>query len=464
MKKNIFKDIYAGTPEVAKKAIGLIPFSLRMGKNYRKISSFLQISQYWSKEKIEKYQRSTLQEVLSHAYHKVPFYKDLFDSVSFNPNNFTNSDFERLPILSKDSVFDNFERMKCIDNNPFNSYMGVTGGTTGKPLSILFEMKTPFIEWAFIHSLWSRAKYAPDCKRLTVIGIPFKDHKGVDYKIEPFHNELQLSILNLDQKLHNLLDAITKFEPSFIYGYPSAVSILASRLEADGSILHGIRGILCGSENYSENQIALIERVFGSKYYSWYGQTEKVVLAGWCEHSREYHILPEYGFAELIDENDNVINESGVVGEIVGTGFFNRAMPLIRYRTGDLAEYACFDTCECGRNHKRLKKIVGRRNNEYLVGTNYERIPLSLVDTQQKAFENVYQMQFKQTEKGRASLFILNNRKIHPVEVNDIRETLNIQLCGKVTFDVKLVEELEKTGLGKTKICIQNVEVDFHAQ
>jgi phenylacetate-CoA ligase len=458
MKKNIFKNVYAKLPDVVKQCVGYVPFSIRMGRNYRETLSFLRSSQYWPTEKIDQYQFEKLKETLAYAYLKVPYYKDSLKALLSNPDEFSIENFERLPILSKDEVFDNFERLKSIDCTSFNSYTGVTGGTTGKPLTILFEIKTPFIEWAFIHSLWSRINYSPSCKRLAVANIPLKDDQEVNYKIDPFHNELQLSILNLDKKMELLFKAINRFKPKFIYGYPSAISLLAARLEMDGLSLDGIQGILCGSENYSDNQVALIERVFNCTFYTWYGQTEKVVLAGWCEHAQEYHIMPEYSYAELIDENNNVIREPGVVGEIIGTSFINNAMPLIRYRTGDMGQYAAFDTCVCGRNQKRLKKIIGRRNNDYLVGMNNERIPLSLIDTQQKAFTNVYQMQFKQTEKGHTTLFLQNNRKISSNDVQSIKNSLNVQLIGKIMFDVILVEELEKTKLGKTKICVQSIK------
>ena len=62
-------------------------------------------------------------------------------------------------------------------------------------------------------------------------------------------------------------------------------------------------------------------------------------LAGECECSKNYHIFFEYGYFELVDENGNVIEDANKQGEIVVTSFEMTAMPLIRYKTGDFAEY-----------------------------------------------------------------------------------------------------------------------------
>ena len=83
------------------------------------------------------------------------------------------------------------------------------------------------------------------------------------------------------------------------------------------------------------------------------GTNERAAAIGTCEHG-SYHILSDYGVVELLALEDGS-------KEIVGTGFFNSAMPLFRYRTGD-AVIPTVDgtTCPCGRALPLVQQIVGR--------------------------------------------------------------------------------------------------------
>jgi phenylacetate-CoA ligase len=97
-----------------------------------------------------------------------------------------------------------------------------------------------------------------------------------------------------------------------------------------------IRAALLGSEGCTPEQREVIEEAFRTRVYTWYGHSERVILGGECEHTTDYHQFPDYGWLEILDEQGNEV-AVGERGEIVGTGFLNRVMPLIRYRTGDYA-------------------------------------------------------------------------------------------------------------------------------
>ena len=90
-----------------------------------------------------------------------------------------------------------------------------------------------------------------------------------------------------------------------------------------------LKGILCGSERLTEPQRAVLESVFGCRAYSWYGHSERVVLAAEGRRSKHYYFVPQYGYAEFGPPNADGLRE------VIGTSFHNFAMPLIRYRTGD---------------------------------------------------------------------------------------------------------------------------------
>src|SRR5262249_886460 len=133
-------------------------------------------------------------------------------------------------------------------------------------------------------------------------------------------------------------------------------------LKESGKAFPPIKGMLCSSEQLYDFQKRLFHDVFGDdvRMFVHYGHYEMAALAGFCEYTSDYHVLPQYGFAELLDRNDNPVTTPGEVGEIVATSFIMHATPFIRYRTQDLAVFGGFGCDKCGRPYQIWKKIEGR--------------------------------------------------------------------------------------------------------
>jgi phenylacetate-CoA ligase len=446
-------------PEIFLKSLSLLPFSWRVGRSYSTTRKLLEKSQWLSEKDQKDAQFKRLKKLLIFCYKQVPYYKDMFNKISFDPIAFRSiSEFEKIPLLSKKDVFINFKRLQSYNVNYFNSYTGHTGGTTGHPLKLLFSIRSHFEEWAFIHALWRRAGFSPEFRRVACLGVPFKNNKAASWKYNHLHSELQLSPLHMEDKnLDEYVKMIMRFKAKFIYGLPSALTTLAEFILKKKNRISGIRSVLCGSENISANQREILGQAFDAKVYSWYGQTEKVVLGGECEFSSEYHVFPEYGYTEIIDDRKNLIKSHGQIGEIIGTGFINLAMPLIRYRTGDYGEYSNGD-CVCSRKYPRIKNLIGRRDNDYFYDKDKEHILLSAINTQKGVYGNISQWQFVQEKPGKVCVNILVNPIIKPQDIKEIQNDLNFQGNGRIHFNVAVVENLIKTELGKTKAIIQHIK------
>ena len=115
-------------------------------------------------------------------------------------------------------------------------------------------------------------------------------------------------------------------------------------------------GLIYGLLTYGDD----IEKAFRARVFTTYGHGEKCICAAQCEHTKNYHVWPTYGYFELLDEDGNEVKGVGQVGEIVGTGFINTTVPFIRYRTGDRATYVSDHCEECGREHVTIRDINGR--------------------------------------------------------------------------------------------------------
>ena len=114
------------------------------------------------------------------------------------------------------------------------------------------------------------------------------------------------------------MEALEEYDPVALQTYPSAVLFLAGMLDSQGrrygsasSSPRKLRAIVTSSETLLPEQRKLIERVFGCRVFDWYGSFERVAAIGTCEHGN-YHLLSDYGHAEILD------SEQG--GEVIGTG------------------------------------------------------------------------------------------------------------------------------------------------
>lgn len=127
-------------------------------------------------------------------------------------------------------------------------------------------------------------------------------------------------------------------KPSVLRGYPSGVMRLAKYIiDNKCNLSFNLKGIYLTSEAFSEDDSAFVQKVFRCKVYGQYGHTEASVFAI-SKDGSSYFCSPFYGFTEVVDKHGNHV-KLGEVGEVVVTGFLNVAMPFIRYKTGDMAEY-----------------------------------------------------------------------------------------------------------------------------
>src|SRR6185295_20155978 len=104
--------------------------------------------------------------------------------------------------------------------------------------------------------------------------------------------------------------AACAYKPRWLRCYPSSGHLFAQFLEETGRPFPPLEGILCASENLYESQKALMSRVFGTRVFSHYGHYELAVLAGFCEHRDTYHVLPQYGYAELRAPDGSAVRDA----------------------------------------------------------------------------------------------------------------------------------------------------------
>ena len=324
-----------------------------------KFKKFLAQSQWYDEERLLEYQCQRLRHLLKHCYENVPYYTEIFDKNRLKPDDIkTIEDLKLLPILTKECVRNNFNKLMAKKVKKFDPIVSHTSGSTGTALEFYLDRDTNILEFATIWRFWNWTGYRFGDKFADLRGRVIQGKKPwmIDYRLR----SLNLSSFRLTRDVvKDYATQLRKFKPKIIRGYPSSISLFAKWLQEDGIDDIQPVAVVTSAETLLAPQRQDIEEVFNCKVYDWYGIMERVAAIGQCEYGN-YHINSEYGIVEILDENGNPV-QNGERGEIIATSLHNHAMPFIRYRTNDLA-VADDDgkKCECGRGLPLVKSIFGR--------------------------------------------------------------------------------------------------------
>jgi len=376
----------------------------------------------------------------------------------------TPADLARLPILQKEEVRRDAESMLAVPRTEVDEVM--TGGTSsGVALSFYLDRDRSVKEWAYLTHLWQRAGYQLG-DRLAVLGYRGVTHlsnpTAKPWAWEPGTRELRLSPFRMvPPVMDDYLELIGRFRIAFVYGYPSAISILAGHARNVGwSPPPTLKGVLLMSESIRPFQREAIREGFGPvPVLSCYGLSEKVAIAGEIPgHPGEYEFEPLYGSTELVNASGAPVTVPGEQGRLVGTGFVSMGMPLVRYDTGDLATAVAFPSVDnCWR--LRVTDIVSCYWQEYLVTREGGLItPVVLYDDNLL----VREFQFVQHEPGRATLRVVAAQGVGPGELDTFLHKVNRQAHGLMSVTMETVDEIPLTPRGKRVMVEQYLDLsDF---
>lgn len=435
-----------------------LPLSFRyrvfFGPTFFHWLSFLEESERWERDRHVAYQIEQTKDLCMHAMKNVPYYRKLFSDVGFHPTTMQSlDDVASLPYLSREKVRDNPEEF--VDERiPLEVLIKKqTSGSSGIPLTIYRSREVEAAFHAFRANLMRRIGHSLKAREVMLWSF-IEMGKRKNLPFIRYGNKLILSTRYLGEEwLSQCCDMMRKFEPEFVSGYPSALSILSSFMKNNHlSLCKRLRVVISYAETLYDWQRELIEEAFGARVFSMYSMTESAALGGECEYSSDLHIYPQHDYIEL---------EEAVEGhkEIVATGFTNYTMPFIRYKTGDLVT-ECNESCpKCGRSHKTFKAIEGRVQ-DFLVGKKGEVIPRLMPWI--KTFPHVIQLQFFQEEPGRAYLKIVKGNGYTDRDTHAIKERLGEMLGlmhAQIAIEIVFVDQIQSTDSGKVKMVDQKLDM-----
>ncbi|MBQ7448229.1 MAG: AMP-binding protein [Paludibacteraceae bacterium] len=320
-------------------------------------------------EKQQLFQEQLLKQQLNYIAAHSPYYQRVFRSNNIDIASIkTIADLQKLPFTEKRDLQLYNNDFVCVPKEDIVDYI-TTSGTLGDPVTFgCNEHDLKRLAYNEKKSFASAGLKKGDILQLmTTIDKRFM--AGLAYWLGI--RELGASIIRVGNGIPELQwDTINRLHPTAIMCVPSFILRLVEYAEQNGiDYRHSsIRKIIGIGEGLREQDFSLnlLGRKIKEKWpevelYATYSSTEMSATFSECEHGCGGHVHPELIIVEIIDENGNVLPD-GKAGEIVVTTLSVETMPLLRFKTGDIAAKVV-SPCACGRNSYRLTPIIGRKNN-----------------------------------------------------------------------------------------------------
>ena len=425
------KKIYESLPYVFKAPFSrILRNKLIENKLFIEYFNILQDADRWSNEKKSKVQFNYLKDTLIHAFEHTKYYKELFDSLHFDPYNITSfEDIKKIPVLTKKDLQERLSDL--IADDAGNSYLVTTGGTSGEPTKVMMSNDAYYIEWAFVYNFWSKYGYDIKSSKLaTFRGV--KLGKKL-YEINPMYREIRFNVFLMGRNnIYKYIKAMRNYGVDFIFGYPSAIYNFCKLTQEAGIQTKGIfKAALLISENLYPFQEEMIKGVLKCPIGMFYGHSERAVFAGKYENG--YLFNPLYGVTEFNEKKQPIV-----------TGFINRKTPLIRYLVDDYVT-----------RKGDAFSIEGHHDFEVLLGGNGEEISTAAINFHDKTFDNIREYQFIQNEIGKCTLCVVPSEHFQNSDVKKIESAVSGKFGRSIECKIEIVDKVQLTNRGKFKMIIK---------
>ncbi|SOB98458.1 phenylacetate-CoA ligase [Ureibacillus xyleni] len=323
-----------------------------------------------SREKMQELQLSRLKGTVERVYNNVPFYKEKLDELGISPSDIkTIEDVRKLPFTVKKDLRDQYPfGLFAVPQKDIVRIHG-SSGTSGKP-TVVGYTKKDIDNWS---DLIARA--------IVTAGGSSEDifHNAYGYGLFTggigFHHGVEklgaavvpISGGNTDRQV----TLINDFKPRGIGGTPSYILNIAEKLEELGIAPenNGLEYGIFGAEPWSEEMRKNIESKLGIKAMDVYGLSE-VMGPGVgieCYVAQDgLHLAEDHFIFEIINPDTLQPAADGEDGELVITCITKEALPLLRYRTGDITSITK-EKCTCGRTTARMARVKGRTDDMIII-------------------------------------------------------------------------------------------------
>jgi phenylacetate-CoA ligase len=322
--------------------------------------------EFQSNASVKSFQEEKLRELISYLSTNSPFYKRLFSSNNIDSKSIkTIEDLQRITPTTKDDLQKSNWDFLCVPKSAITEYTA-TSGTMGSPVTMALT-KADLQRLAYNECIsFACADGTSEDLYQLMLTLDRQFMAGIAY-YEGIR-KLGASLVRVGPGLPGMQwETIERLKPTVLVAVPSFIVKLIEFAKQQGIDLNksSVKKAICIGESLRDSSFNLntigsrIRESWNIKLYGTYASTEMQTAFTECGHGKGGHHHPELVIVELLDENNNPV-KSGTPGEVTITTLGVEGMPLLRFKTGDIAE-AHEGTCGCGRTTMRLGPVLGRK-------------------------------------------------------------------------------------------------------
>lgn len=395
-------------------------------------------SQYWPLKRLECYEDLMLRRLVRHAGRRVPYYRNLFRSIGLDSETFRGRcDMGRIPLLDKETVRTHRDELVAENFEAFQPSWSRTSGSTGTPLRFALSSACRANDAAATLRSYHWAGFVPGMRVFTLKWYMSE----WEYRYSMAGRSLDADTMKLSAgSARRLWREVNRLRPTIFHGYPFALIMLAKLARDAGLPHHSPKTIITIAESLPPALRRQLSAAYGgARVFDFYSMTENAVLITECRHSA-MHVLDDYAFHEFVDEEGRSVTMGR--GEIVGTSYYNYAMPLIRYRTRDYAQLPTEPRpCACRRPFRIVEAIEGRK--EDFVRTPDGKL-LNLFEEPLNEAIGIMAGQFVQDELDHMYVNILPGPDFVAQSLHDVERELRRRVGDAMRIDFRIVDALER--------------------
>ena len=428
----------------------------RAGSRHLEYLRVVRQTQFDPPDVVRARQLAALKAQLQHAYDTVPYYRVAWRAAGVHPADVKSlADLEAFPIVTKADIRRHERDLVSEAFDIAKLRVKRTSGSTGVPLTIRID--EPGVQWKSACTLrsdeWSGWKLGQRVAK--VWGNPEYRHFGLKGRLRNLllDRAVYLDTLNLNEgRIREFVLRVRRHRPGLIFGHAHSLYLLACQLKKAGDTDIRPNGIISTAMLLHDWQRTVIEQVFDCPVTNRYGCEEVSLIASECELHQGLHI-----------NSDSVYTEVQESGHLLVTDLTNHAMPLIRYKIGDVVVPSGGRVCRCGRGMPLIERVEGREADYVVTPAGNLISGISLTENFALLITGAAQVQIVQETRQHILIRMVADEAFGDASHRQIAKLVADTFGPTMTHDVELVDAIPQEATGKYRFCISKVARDHLA-
>ena len=423
------------------------------GTPYLRHLSHFQESQYWDRDAMLAWQWEKLTKVFRHAVTNTVFYAEKYKDCRLD----SWDDLGKLPLLTKDEIRSRTGDMIAKGYDKSSLFRMKTSGSTGVSLELFMDEDS--LQWkrgcTVRHDMWTGWRLGERVGAIWGNPEQYADWRSWLRNLLLLRH-IPLDTLKMDDGIMDRYhDTLLKKRPTVLFGHAHSLYLFAKYCEKKGYDDIRPKGIISTAMVLHDFEREVLERVFGCGVYNRYGCEEVSLIGSECDAHRGLHVNMDTLVVEVVDGEGRPVPE-GEAGAIVVTDLTNMAMPVIRYKVGDVGVLSN-ELCPCGRTAPLITSLQGRIADYVLLADGSYVSGISLTENFHMALPGVKQLQIIQEELERLTFKVVPAGEWAEEDAAALDGLIRKRFGESMRYDVELVASIQSEDSGKYRFCISKL-------